>query len=268
MIEFLQNQIAGSMSDENKINRLRETLQLLCLKILYDKDFLSKIAFVGGTALRVLYDMRRFSEDLDFSVINRKGYDFTELISSLRREFKLYGLEMKVKTKTFNTVQSSMLKFPALLNAMGLSAFENQNLSIKIEVDSNPPSGWQIETTVINKIYVLNLTHFDLPSLFATKLHACFFRRYVKGRDFYDLMWYIGKKIKPNYDLFNNAIEQTQGVSLNLGDKNIKDFILEKVSKIDFKTVREDVERFLEDKSELKLLEQSVVSKSIADVFG
>ena len=147
MIEFLQNQIAGSVSDENKINRLRETLQLLCLKILYDKDFLSKIAFVGGTALRVLYDMRRFSEDLDFSVINKKGYDFTELISSLHREFKLYGLEMKVKTKTFNTVQSSMLKFPALLNAMGLSAFENQNLSIKIEVDSNPPSGWQIETT-------------------------------------------------------------------------------------------------------------------------
>ena len=268
MIEFLQQQVASETSAEKKINRLRELLQILCLKIMHDKGCFSKVAFVGGTALRILYDMRRFSEDLDFSVIDKKDYDFSEIISTLEHEFKLYGLEMTTKTKTGKIVQDSMLKFPKLLKIMGLSELEGQKLSIKIEVDSNPPPGWQLENTLVNKVYILNITHFALSSLYATKLHSCFFRKYVKGRDFYDLVWYLGKKIKPNYELLNNAIKQTEGKDFALCEGSIKDFLLERLVKIDFKPVKKDVERFLEDKSELKLLEKTVISKSIEKVFG
>jgi len=268
MIEFLKKHISLEESREAKVNKLREVLQLLTLKIMQDKKCFSKMAFVGGTALRVLYNMRRFSEDLDFSVIDKKGYDFLEIMSLLRREFELNGLKIETKAKNVKAVQSCMLRFPELLNTLDVSKSRDQKLSIKIEADSNPPAGWHIEKTLVNKMYVLNITHFDLPSLYATKIHACFFRTYIKGRDFYDLMWYLAKKIKPYYSLLNNAIKQTQGSDLGLNDKNIKDFLLGRVAKVDFKTVKKDVERFLEDKSELKLLEAPIISKSIIDVFG
>ncbi|MFH0731626.1 MAG: nucleotidyl transferase AbiEii/AbiGii toxin family protein [Candidatus Omnitrophota bacterium] len=268
MIEVLKQYIAAEASSEKKANLLRELLQLLFLKILHDKGYFAKIAFVGGTALRVLYDTRRFSEDLDFSLIDKKGYSFLAMISALERELGLNGLKISAKTKIAKTVQSGMLKFPGLLQQLGLSAVKEQNLSIKIELDSNPPSGWQLENTLINKTYVCNITHFALPSLYATKLHACFFRKYIKGRDFYDLIWYLGKKIKPNYKLLNNAIKQTHGESPELGENNIKDFLLKKLEKIDFCAVKKDVERFLEDENELKLLELSIISKSVRDVFS
>lgn len=267
MIEMLRQQVASGIPAEEKINRLREALQLLCLKVLHDKNYFSKIAFTGGTALRLLYDMKRFSEDLDFSVINNKEYDFSSLVSTLEREFVLYGLKIDIKARADKTVQSCMLGFPGLLKEMGLSNLEGQKLSIKLEVDSNPPLGWQIENTVINKIYVLNITHFTMQSLYAAKLHACFFRRYTKGRDFYDLMWYLTKKTRPNYDLLNNAIKQTEGKNPGVGEHNIRDFILKRIAQIDFDSIKKDVERFLEDKGELALLNESIVSKAIEDQF-
>ncbi len=267
MIELIHQYIDSETSTVNKINKLRELLQLLSLKILQDNGHFSNIAFVGGTALRVLYDIRRFSEDMDFSVIDKKGYDFLKIISELKRQFNLHGINLETKSEVKKTVQSSMLKFPRLLNILGISGFKKQKLSIKLKVDSRPPAGWQIEDTLVNKIYFLNITHFALPSLYATKIHACFFRKYAKGRDFYDFLWYLGKKIKPNYRLLNNAIMQTEGKDLALSDKNIADFLREKVSRINFDVIRKDVERFLEDKDELRLLDATVILKSITDVF-
>jgi predicted nucleotidyltransferase component of viral defense system len=267
MIDFLKQQISREASAETRVNLLREHLQLLCLKIMHDKDYFRDIAFVGGTALRILYDIKRFSEDLDFSVIDKKRYDFQGILGGLLRELKLNGLEVEAKKKVSKTVQESMLRFPGLLKEMGLSALEKQKISVKIEVDSNPPPGWQIENTVINKAYILNITHYDLPSLYATKLHACFFRRYTKGRDFYDLLWYLGKRIRPNYDLLNNAVAQTQGKDLRLSEKNIGGFLVGKLEMMDFVPVRRDVERFLEDRNELRLIEKGVFLKGVADTF-
>ncbi len=267
MIELFQQQLASEKSQEAKINRLRELLQLLCLKIMYDKGCFSNLVFTGGTALRFIYDMRRFSEDLDFSVSNKEGYNFKNIISLVEHEFKLRGLTLEPKSKIVKTVQPSMLKFPKLLKLTGLSGLEEQKLSIKLEVDSNPPLGGEVEKTLINKVYIINITHFALSSLFATKLHACFFRKYTKGRDFYDLVWYLGKKIRPNYGLLNNAIKQTQGKDFNLTEHNIEDFLLRRLEKVDFKVAKKDVERFLEDKEELKLLDKAIISKSIKEIF-
>lgn len=266
MIELLQQQFNPDMSNEEKINRLREFLQVVVLKIIYDKGYFEKLAFVGGTALRLLFNLRRFSEDLDFSLIDIKGYRFMEINSFIERELKLLGLNIETKVNEEKTVQNSFLKFKGLLKELQLSNLDEQKLSIKIEVDAEPPKGWHLETTLVNKVYLLNLVHFDLPSLYATKLHACFFRKYVKGRDFYDLAWYIGKKIRPNYTLLNNAIKQTENYSLNLNDSNFEKFLLEKLDKTDLKEIRRDVERFLEDKNELGLLSSDVLKKSLLSV--
>jgi len=255
MIELLKQQISGDKREEDKINRGREFLQILALKIMHDKGFFKNLAFVGGTALRFLFDLRRFSEDLDFSLVNKKDYNFSNINSQLEHEFRLYGFNIETKPKEEKTVQNTLLKFRGLLKELGLSELTDQKLSIKIEVDSNPPKGWNLQTTLINKVYMVNLTHFDTGSLYAGKLSACFLRKYTKGRDFYDLIWYLSKHVKPNYLMLNNAIMQTQGFNPNINDNNFNSFLLKKLETIDFNAVKKDVERFLEDRNELELLE-------------
>jgi hypothetical protein len=166
--------------------------------------------------------------------------------------------------KEGGTVQNAFFRFKRLLKELGLSELDEQKLSIKVEVDANPPKGYHVSTTLINKSYLLNIAHFDLSSLYATKLHACFYRKYTKGRDFYDLIWYIGKGIKPNLTLLNNAIRQTEGYSLKLDEENFKPFLLKKLKGINFSMVKKDVERFLEDKNELRLLEFGIIKGAIS----
>ena len=267
MIELLKQQFTPNMTDEEKLNRVRELLQLAALKTMYDGNLFDKVAFTGGTSLRILFDLKRFSEDLDFSVVDNKGYDFRELISGLIRGFRLNGLKAEAALKDEKNVHSAFLKFGGLPKELGLSALPEQNLSIKIEVDSNPPRGGRIENALVNKTYMFTVTHFDLPSSFATKLHACFYRKFTKGRDFYDFIWYLGKKIKPNYFLLNNVIKQTEGEGPGLNDGNIKDFLMEKVEGVDFGAAKKDVERFLEDKSELRLFDAKVIRSAIEAAF-
>lgn len=268
MIDLFIKEIAGMKTSEDKINHLREMLQTVCLKILYDKGHFSNITFNGGTALRILYNLRRFSEDLDFFLTAKKDYDFSAITSDLKRGFSLNGLDATLKSWGLSHVDNSTIKFPDLLANLGLSGAGGQDISIRLEINLNPPAGGKIEKTVINKMFLINIAHFSLSSLFATKLHACFFRKNVKGRDFYDLLWYLGKKVKPDYVLLNNAIRQTEGKIQKLDENNLKDFMLQKLDKVEFKGLKEDVERFLEDKTELRLLEKDVIAKSIIDVFG
>lgn len=247
------------MSSEEKINRIREFLQILALKILSDRGCFKNIAFVGGTALRIIHDLRRFSNDLDFSLVNKKGFDFESVVSDLEREIKLFGLDVEMKPKVEKVVQSVFVKFPGVLSEAGVTAFREQKLAIKVEIDTNPPSGGIIQSSLINKTYLFTVTSFDLSSLFATKLHACLFRKYSKGRDFYDLIWYLGKKVEPNYKLLNNAIKQTEGKDMNLGRDNIKQFLVERLEHVDFSAAKKDVEPFLEDKQELSMFDYELL---------
>lgn len=259
MVDLIKQQFKTGMTDEEKLNKVREFLQIVILKIIYDKGFFKNIAFVGGTALRILYELRRFSEDLDFSLINGKEYTFSALNSEVERSLKLYGLEVEANAKEKGAVHNVFLKFPGLLKNVGLSRLTSQKLSIKLEIDTRPPKGWVLETSLVNRVYLINIVHPDLASMFATKLHACLFRKYAKGRDFYDLIWYLTKKIAPNFVLLNNAIKQTQGEDLGLSENNFKDFLSSRIEKVDFKAIQNDVQRFLEDKNELKLLTAETV---------
>lgn len=263
MIDIIKQQFQLYDSVESKIHKTREFLQILCLKILYDKDYFKNLAFVGGTALRILFGLRRYSEDLDFSLVRKEGYYFPELCRQLQKGLSLFGLKTDAKTNAKNNVQSSLLKFTGIMKHLSLSQLPEQKLSIKIEIDSRPPKGWRIENTIINKTYLFTISHFDLPSLYATKIHACFFRGFTKGRDFYDFAWYLANKVQPNYALLNNAIRQTQKKDYLINKHNFKEFLLESISQVDFTYVRSDVERFLEDKNELKLLETKTIARNI-----
>lgn len=259
MIELIKKNISLEKTSEMRIFKAREFLQVLMLKMLYDKGYFKNMAFVGGTALRLLYDLRRFSEDLDFSLIRKEGYNFKKILNSLEAEFKAGKLPVEIKASGEKTVGSAMLKFKGILFDLGLSGIKDEKLSIKIEIDQNPPKGWNTEISLVNKDFVFSIAHFDLPSLYATKLHACFYRKYTKGRDIYDLLWYLGKKVTPNFKLFNNAVLQTEGENPQVNADNFRDFVLNKIQKIDFKKARADVERFLIDKNELNLFEANLM---------
>jgi len=260
MMDLIRERIAGAGSSEAKVNRSREFLQVLALKILFDRGHFEHIAFTGGTALRVLYGMRRFSEDMDFSLVKADGYGFGAVASDLEREFNRNNIKAQVNKLTEKSaVHSCFIKFPDLIGNLAIAGYAKPHLMIKIEIDSNPPVGGRTVVVPVTEGFVAAVKTFDLPSLFATKLHACFFRKYVKGRDYYDLVWYLGKKVIPNFPLLNNAILQTQKYDPGIGESNYRELLAEKTEKADFGLIREDVERFLEDKAELKLLDKELV---------
>ncbi|MFH1227256.1 MAG: nucleotidyl transferase AbiEii/AbiGii toxin family protein [Planctomycetota bacterium] len=263
MYELLKQALDKEAGYEDKTNKAREFLQGMMLKIIFDRGAFDNLAFVGGTALRVLFGLRRYSEDLDFSLIKKQGYLFKKLMKDLVFELEHYGFRVEAVPKETNIVHSAMVKFPGLPESLGLSKMASQNLSIKLEIDTNPPGGWRSTLTPVTSSFVYAVKHFDLPSLYATKLHACFFRHYAKGRDFYDLVWYLGKKVTPNFTLLNNAIIQTEKKDLNIGPDNLKAFMARKMEKIDFSGVRRDVERFLEDKKELNLLNKDIIMQML-----
>ncbi len=263
MIDVIRQQLKAEMTDRQKENMTREFLQILCLKLMHDKKMFEDVAFLGGTLLRLLFDMRRFSEDLDFSLIRPGDYAIAQVADELVAALRLYGFSVEAKVRMNGAVQSCLLKFEGLLKELGLSPLKSQKLSIKIDVDTRPPDGWTLSRTLVSKTFVFTVTHYDQPSLFAGKLHACFYRTYTKGRDFYDLFWYLGKKVRPNFLLLNNAVRQTQGIDAGINEGNWKYFLLEKVKNVDMIDAREDVRLFLEDDNELRLFDAGILSDAI-----
>lgn len=257
MIEILKTKLKQYHNNIEKYNYLREFLQLLVLKILDEKGCFRNIAFVGGTALRILYNLNRFSEDLDFCLINKNHYDFISLMETIETELRHYNLNVNITKKAKKTVGAAFIKFDNLLFATGLSPIKDQKILIKFEIDQNPPAGYKTELTMVNKEFLMAINQYDLPSLFAGKLHAVLCRKYTKGRDFYDLIWYLSKKTEPNYPLLNNAIQQTEHKNLNLNKDKLKKLLLEKIENTDLKKVKNDIEPFLADHNEIRFFEKA-----------
>lgn len=245
-------------NNRDKYNYLREYLQLLILKILDEKGYFRNIAFVGGTALRILYDLNRFSEDLDFSLINKENYFFANIMKALKQELEKQNLTVSIAAKDHKTVASAFIKFDNLLFELGLSAHKSQKLSVKFDIDQNPPEGYNCEFNMINKEFLIGINQYDLPSLYAGKLHALLCRTYTKGRDYYDLLWYLARKTEPNYLLLENAIWQTEHKKMDLNKNKLKELLIERIGQTDFKKVSNDVEPFLADAKELRHFDKNV----------
>lgn len=263
MKDTIKEKLAPISSVEDKYNLLREYLQALILKHIENSGYIKRIAFVGGTALRFLFDLKRFSEDLDFSLVDEKPLDIVDLVESITRSFNNWNIKIESTTKTNRTVVSSFLKFPDLMYENGLTDKKNQKLFIKIGVDCNPPKGYLTEISFNQKYMPMNIFHYDISSLFAGKLHAILLRQYTKGRDFYDLMWFVGKSVVPNLTLLENAIYQTTGEKVELTNQLLKEKLKKRISDVDFKKAQEEVRVFLANKSELNYFTYPVFSELI-----
>ena len=256
MIEIIQQKLKPFQTREEKYNQLREFLQILILKIIDEHGYFKNLAFVGGTALRILHGIKRFSEDLDFCLIDKKKYDFGSMMETLERQLRLYNLDVTVTYKDKKTVASASVKFDNILHAIGLTAHADQKIFIKFEVDQNPPQGYETQLSVINQDFLVGINHYDLASLFAGKLHAVLCRKYTKGRDYYDLIWYLTQKTEPNLKLLNNAIIQTEKKDWKLDKKNLQELLKKRIEETDFKKVRSDISPFLMDPKEIRFFEK------------
>ena len=188
-------------------------------------------------------------------------------MKKVKNRFLAEDYEVTIKAKTAKTVKAAFIKFPGLLYELGLSPLSSEVISIKVEIDSNPPVGSKVETSIIRKHCLLNLQHYDKSSLLAGKLHALSSRKYTKGRDVYDLMWYLSDRTwpEPNILLLNNALKQTAWSGPELTEENWRELIALRVSEFDWNKVIADVKPFIEKQSDLQMLTPQNLVKLLKD---
>ena len=248
MKAYLARLVDAAPSPLGALNEVREYLQARILGVLQRQGAMIPLAFQGGTALRFLYATARCSEDLDFSLEGKAGhYDFRAYLGAISREFLAEGYEVQVKLSDKKVVHSAFVRFPGLPEELGLSPHRRQTLSVKLEVDTRPPAGAILATTVVRRYLPLQLQHHDQASLLAGKLHAVLQRPYLKGRDIYDLIWYLSDPAwpPPNIELLNNALGQTGWEGRPLTLRNWRRAVREKVRDVTWDRVEDDVRPFL-----------------------
>ena len=250
-------------------NLAREYLQARILVALQRAGAMIPLAFHGGTALRFLYAHGRYSEDLDFALEgNRQGYDFRSYLQAIRAELMPEGYAVELKINDRKTVHSAFVRFPGLLYDLRLSAQRSETLAVKLEVDTNPPAGAGLATTVVRHFFMLQLQHHDKASLLSGKLHAILQRSYTKGRDIYDLLWYLSDPAwpPPNLVLLNHALAQTNWRGEKLTEANWRKLVGDRLQTLDWSNILADVSPFIEPGFDLNLLtlanlEQTLRSK-------
>lgn len=249
-------------------NRVREYLQARILQSLQERGVFRSWVLHGGTALRFLYRLPRYSEDLDFSLYQpNEAEHFEEAVSKIRHWFESEAYQMDLRIRTSRTVKSARIGFPGLLHEVGLSPRRTQTMSINIELDSRPPAGGKTETSVIRRYIMLNLFHYDKPSLLSGKLHALLTRPYIKGRDLYDIFWYLSDSSwpEPNIAFLNKALNQTGWSGPEIDHKNWTEVLTRRLKIMDWDLAVEDVRPFLERAGDIKLLTRDNVLKLLED---
>ncbi|MGB7295959.1 MAG: nucleotidyl transferase AbiEii/AbiGii toxin family protein [Candidatus Aminicenantales bacterium] len=257
MKEQIREIIAETSDRIQARNFVREYLQARTLQFLQETGVFRSWIFHGGTALRLLYRMPRYSEDLDFALEKPDPtLDISSNLAKVSRFFEAEAYVIEVKTKEVRTVKSAFIRFPGLLYELRLSPRQTEKFSIKIEVDSNPPKGGTVETTIVRRYVTLHLLHYDKSSLLSGKLQALLTRPYAKGRDLYDIFWYLSDPEwpHPNLEYANSGLRQTGWTGPEITRQNWTHVLERKLESIDWARVVKDVEPFIERTQDLKML--------------
>lgn len=250
MKSYLRDLITSAQSNLLAIHTVREYLQARILQSLQRAGAMQTLAFHGGTSLRFLYNIPRYSEDLDFALErDPEAYDFRVYLQRIVREFSAEAYTIDVKLNEKRVVNSAFVRFRGLLYDLGLSGHETEVLAIKIEVDTNPPPRAGLMTTSLHKYVPLNLQHHDPATLLAGKLHAILQREYLKGRDFYDLWWYLRQPDWPDPNLahLNQNLGQSGWTGGPLTSANWQAVVRERIRPLSWSLAWEDVEPFIMD---------------------
>ena len=265
--DYVLELVAARTGFNAKLNIMREYLQAYILRIMHDEGVFRSTAFLGGTALRFLHNLPRFSEDLDFSLTGDTQYTFVGLAEKIKQELNLAGYNISISYNDEKTVQYAFVKFENLMYEAGISPHRDQNFSTKIEIDTTPPQGAVLKTDIVNIYFPISFLSYDISSLFAGKLHALLSRKYTKGRDFFDLGWYLShwKNISPNIKLLQNALRQTNWEGEIPSEDTWRDFLYTVVEKTDWQKVKQDVENFLEEPSDINIFTKKNVLNLIKE---
>lgn len=250
---------------------LREIMQEITLAGLYRSNFFKHAAFYGGTALRIFHGLNRFSEDLDFSLLYKStDFELQPYFDNIIEEFKALGIEVSIKQKSksnISKIDSAFLKSETLWNELELkNTLPQINLSlkpkikIKLEVDTNPPLGFETEQQLLIKPFSFYVNCFTLPNLFAGKMHALLFRTWknrVKGRDWYDMEWYLRKGVALNLNHFyQRALESGDWIEETISKNQLVELLENKISSTNIERAKEDVIRFIKDPKEIEIWSQ------------
>jgi len=234
---------------------LTEIVQQMILFGLSRAGLFNEAAFHGGTCLRILFGLRRFSEDLDFILKEpRPDFSWARPLSAVAAECRAYGVELEIhdREQAVGAVRAAFLKTGSigkvLVAHLPFTRHPRQKIKVKLEIDVDPPMGSHFESRFLTFPSPAAITTLDLASGFSGKLHALLCRTYIKGRDWYDLLWYAERGAAPNVTFLRHAIRQQgpwKGRTTRVDHSWILNRLGAKIREIDWPVVRRDVERFI-----------------------
>ncbi|MBI4350020.1 MAG: nucleotidyl transferase AbiEii/AbiGii toxin family protein [Elusimicrobia bacterium] len=252
------------------VGALREILQQIALLGLWRGKFFEHAAFYGGTALRVLYGLDRYSEDLDFSLLMPdKNFSLGAYGGALRRELDSFGFDVSFEARKRNpetAIESAFLKTSTLqqlivvkVNAgLARQLHAREILKIKLEVDTDPPGGFETESRAVLLPVPFAVRACSLPDLFAGKMHALLCRKWktrVKGRDWYDLVWYLGHHPQLRLSHLESRLRRSGdwAGAAALTRPDLLGLLDTAITKLDVHQARQEADRFVGEKSSLEL---------------
>ncbi|EAJ0057665.1 nucleotidyl transferase AbiEii/AbiGii toxin family protein [Campylobacter jejuni] len=248
-------------SETELINALKEIFQEITLLGLYRGGFFNKAAFYGGTSLRILYGLERFSEDLDFSLLEKnKNFDIEKYFPSIVSEFEALGLEISLnkKSKSSDTnIESAFLKNDTSIHTLNIEAkglkniHSGRKIKIKLEVDVNPPLKFQTESKTLLLPMTFNVRTMTLPNLYAGKMHALLFRSWknrVKGRDWFDFEWYVKNNSPLNLEHLCQRMKESGNFKKDILTKEeFVKLLYNKIDTLDIQQAINEVKGFVKD---------------------
>ena len=273
-------------NNEERENAIKEIMQEIVLSGLSHGGFFEKAAFYGGTCLRIFHGLNRFSEDLDFALLDKdECFSIETYFPAIEKEFLSYGIDVyfEYKNKVNNSkIQSAFLKGNTLMLMLQFfpkqeeakKVIFNQNIKIKFEIDMDNPKGGVTEFKYRFLPSPYEVQIFDESTLFAGKIHAILCRDYknhVKGRDYYDYLFYIGKETKLNLVYLENKLKNSEKLITNnekLTLAKVKNLLVERFSTVDFESAKEDVINFVSDKDSVLLWKKELFLSTIEKLIA
>ena len=263
-------------NSNSSYDALREILQEIVLLGLYDAGFFKHAAFYGGTALRILHNLPRFSEDLDFSLLeNNRDFKLKPYEEAIISTLKSFGFDVTIEIKEKNNssaIASAFVKGNTIEHLLNINApkditnkiHRDQAVKIKLEVDTNPPLEFETANVIRLTPRPFSINAFSLPSLYAGKMHAILCRAWStrpKGRDWYDLVWYIANDVELDSLHLKARLSQSCKyleenniqIPSELNKQTIKELLLQRIETLDVEKAKNDVQPFIKDIREIEL---------------
>ncbi len=258
MSRILEERLKGYNAEtaEGEFDALREILQEVILSGLSDTDFFNLAVFQGGTCLRLVHGLRRFSEDLDFVMLDaHPRFDWSTYEKKIVNRCNLYGFEPEFlnKDNQISSVKKMLVRQGSLSDLISFTHTQDprRKIRIRLEIDVNPPEGLSSETSFLDFPLPYRLQIPTINCLFARKCHALLCRQYTKGRDLFDFQWFVSKHVKPDLEYLESTLIQTgpwEDSDIHVTPSWLKSALIERISSLDWNAAKDDILRFLPER--------------------